>query len=65
MTARAEIADEIADHLTQPRINWTAIIGLGGDLIQIAREARAAGDEEGYRRATRAAHRRGIYRERR
>ena len=50
----------IADHLTADRINWNAIIALGGDLIEVAREARCAGDEVVYQRAIRAAARRGI-----
>lgn len=50
----------ITDHLEAARINWNAIIELGGDLIEIAREARAHGDEIVYQRAMRAAARRSL-----
>jgi hypothetical protein len=48
----------LADLLAAARIDWTAVVEAGGDLDTIAREARAAGDEQLYRRARRAAARR-------
>ena len=55
-----DLFEDLNEALTDPRINWNRVIALGGDLRAIANEARAHGDQELYRRATRAADRRGL-----
>jgi len=42
------------------RIDWTRFEALGGDILATAEEARRYGDEALYRRAIRAAERRGL-----
>lgn len=50
----------LAYALQADRIPWSRVVAEGYSLRRIARDARLHGDEELYRRALRAANRRGL-----